>query len=118
LRTEAVLRGESAQYDDALNARPLDGYVTLDLFAGYDLAEGVELYAAAENVFDKEIEVGRASNGLLTIGTPRLVRGGVRLRFCGGTRDGAGPAAPWSDRRIFSGIKGTGQAPEIGRAHV
>lgn len=81
LRTEAVLRGESAQYDDALNARPLDGYVTLDLFAGYDIAEGVELYAAAENLFDKEIEVGRASNGLLTIGTPRLFRGGVRLRF-------------------------------------
>lgn len=81
LRTEAVLRGESAQYDDSLNKRPLAGYVTLDLFAGFDLAEGVELYAAAENVFDKEIEVGRASNGLLTIGTPRLVRGGVRLRF-------------------------------------
>ena len=36
-----------------------------------------EIFAAAENVFNRRYEVGRS--GVITIGAPRLVRAGLRL---------------------------------------
>lgn len=65
------------QFDDDLNQLPLGGYVLLDLFASRRVTRSVEIFAAAENVFDRRYEVGRS--GVITIGAPRLVRAGLRL---------------------------------------
>ncbi len=65
------------QFDDDLNQLPLGGYVLLDLFASRRVTKSLEVFVAAENVFDQRYEVGRA--GVITIGAPRLVRAGLRL---------------------------------------
>ena len=40
-----------------------------------------EAFLAVENLFDAETEVGRTTDGIVTTGAPRLVRGGLRFRF-------------------------------------
>ena len=69
------------QFDDDLNQLPLGGYVLLDLFASRRVTMSLEVFAAAENVFDRRYEVGRS--GVITIGAPRLVRAGLRLDLGG-----------------------------------
>jgi hypothetical protein len=39
------------------------------------------VFAAVENVFDTPYSVGRTSEGVVSIGAPRIVRGGLRLTF-------------------------------------
>jgi hypothetical protein len=40
-----------------------------------------ELFLAVENLFDRTFEVGKTTDGIVTIGAPLLVHGGVRVRF-------------------------------------
>ena len=65
------------QFDDDQNQLPLGRYLLLDLFASRRVTKSLEVFAAAENVFDRRYEVGRS--GVITIGAPRLVRAGLRL---------------------------------------
>ena len=46
-----------------------------------DLTENVALFLAVENVFDTEYEIRVTSRGLVEIGGPRWVYGGIRLAF-------------------------------------
>lgn len=66
------------QFEDDLNERPLHAYAVVDLFVTREVAHGVSLFAAVENLFDRRYLVGRA--GIDTLGTPRTFRAGVRLR--------------------------------------
>ena len=77
----ATLYGSSREFDDGLNSRPIGGYVAADLYVGYRLSPGIRLFATAENLFDRQIETGNASNGLVTIGRPRLVSLGLKTAF-------------------------------------
>ena len=79
LTVSAHGRVSGAQFDDDSNQLPLGGYVLLDLFASRRVTRQLEIFAAAENVFDRRYEVGRA--GVTTIGAPRLVRAGLRLNL-------------------------------------
>ncbi|ACL64756.1 TonB-dependent receptor [Anaeromyxobacter dehalogenans 2CP-1] len=80
-RLGAELRAVSRQYEDDRNALPMGGYVLLDLAASVPLRGGLEAFAAAENVLDRRYLVGRA--GVDTIGAPRMVRAGLRVRMGG-----------------------------------
>lgn len=75
LSLQGRISGE--QFDDDQNQLSLGGYGLLDLFASRRVTKFLEVFAAAENVFDRRYEVGRA--GVITIGSPRLVRAGLRL---------------------------------------
>jgi outer membrane receptor protein involved in Fe transport len=76
------------QFDDDLNSRVvpgetepgLPGYALLDLSASKSLGQNFEIFFGAQNVFDRTYFVGTLPT---TTGTPRLVHGGVRLRFAG-----------------------------------
>jgi outer membrane receptor protein involved in Fe transport len=60
-------------------ARPgLPGYALLDLTVSRELGGGVRVFAGAQNVLDEEYFVGTNPT---TIGSPRLVHAGVRVRF-------------------------------------
>lgn len=76
-----TLYGASKQYDDTLEVRALDGYVTADAFLGYRLTDRIQLYAAAENLFDTEIETGKTSDGLVSVDRPFLMSFGIRAVF-------------------------------------
>lgn len=76
-----TLYGATRQFDDGLEVRPIGGFMAADLYLGYRLDERVELFATAENLFDTEIETGNASNGLVSVGRPRLLSLGLRTAF-------------------------------------
>jgi outer membrane receptor protein involved in Fe transport len=72
------LRVTGPQFEDDLNARRMGGYAVVDASVSRRLVGGLEVFAAAENLFDREYLVGRG--GVDTIGQPFLVRLGLRLR--------------------------------------
>jgi outer membrane receptor protein involved in Fe transport len=72
-------RFSSEQFEDDQNLLPLDSFFTADAFVGRQLTSRLQLYVAAENVFDQRYEVGRTP--VVTIGSPLLARAGVRLQL-------------------------------------
>lgn len=69
------------QFEDNLNTRELQDFAVVDLYAAWAFGERLSLFVGVENLFDEESEVGKSADGLVTIGAPRLVHGGVRLRL-------------------------------------
>ena len=72
-------RATGAQFDDDQNRFLLHSYFTLDALASRRLGRGMELFVAAENLFNSRYEVGRTP--VTTLGPPLLVRAGFRLRL-------------------------------------
>ena len=82
------LQGVGDQFDDDTNTRAVPG-ITKPGLPGYGLASlsisrvltpNVEVFGAAQNLFDQEYFVGTLPT---LVGAPRLVSVGVRLRFRG-----------------------------------
>lgn len=67
------------QYDDDANAYLLHSYFRLDAYAEHRFGNHVTAFASGENLFDRAIEVGKTP--VLTLGTPRLARFGLRLNW-------------------------------------
>lgn len=67
------------EWDDSGNTLLLHGYFQLDATAQHSLGRHTVAFASGENLFDRSIEVGKTP--ILTLGTPRLVRVGVRVNF-------------------------------------
>lgn len=71
-------RYEGSEFDDDQNQLRLNPYFTLDALVSRSLGRGVEVFAAAENLFDQRDDVGRTP--IRTIGPPLLVRAGIRIQ--------------------------------------
>jgi outer membrane receptor protein involved in Fe transport len=82
------LQAIGRQFDDDQNARRvpgeaepgLPGYAVVEVSVSRALLRGLEIFAGAQNLLDREYYVGTLPT---TIGTPRLVHAGVRVRFEG-----------------------------------
>jgi outer membrane receptor protein involved in Fe transport len=72
------------QFDDDANTYLLHGYFKLDAYASHDFGKRFELFSSGENLFNRNIEVGRTPT--LTLGTPRVGRIGFLLKFGPGGR--------------------------------
>mgnify|MGYP003449726122 FL=1 len=72
------IRALSSQYEADLNTLRMSGYAVVDVSFARRLIAQLEVFAAAENLFDTQYLVGRA--GVDTIGAPLLLRAGLRLR--------------------------------------
>ncbi len=70
------------QYDDDANAFLLHGYFRLDVFASRQLGKRIELFAAGENLLDRQIEVSKTPT--TTLATSRTARVGFAVRIGGG----------------------------------
>ncbi len=66
------------QYDNDLNTYLLHSYFRLDAYASHEFGRRLEVFTAAENLFNRAIEVGRTPT--LTLGTPLVGRIGIRIR--------------------------------------
>ena len=73
--------GTTSQFEDDLNQRQLKGSVTVDAYAAYAITPTVEIYAAAENLFDTRVEAGKSADGLVTLGPPMFLWLGLRLAY-------------------------------------
>lgn len=72
------------QYDDAANTFLLHSYFRLDAYASHDFGSRFQLFAAGENLFDRNIEVAKTPT--TTLAGPRTVRGGIFFRLGGNGR--------------------------------
>jgi outer membrane receptor protein involved in Fe transport len=81
LDVTANVRYVGEQYEDDLNTLTLGSYFTVDLFASRQVTRWLEVFAGVENLLDATYSTGRTSEGVISIGAPRVVRGGLRLTF-------------------------------------
>jgi outer membrane receptor protein involved in Fe transport len=65
------------QYDDAANMYLLHGYFRLDAYASHEFGKRFEVFAAGENLFDRDIEVSKTPT--TTLSMPRVARVGIQL---------------------------------------
>ncbi len=70
-------RWSGSAFEDDRNTTTLDPFTVVDTELAHELRPGLTAFVATENLFDEEYVVGRA--GVTTVGTPRLLRVGVRL---------------------------------------
>ena len=80
LSLRAGVRYEGDRYDDDLNTRELSAATEVDLRADWSVSRAVTLYAAAENLFDAEIETAQTGDGLESYDQPQTFRVGLILR--------------------------------------
>jgi iron complex outermembrane receptor protein len=75
-----LLQGRWAgqQFDDDLNQLPLRGYVVADLSLRRPIGNRLDVFLSAENLFDRKVVTGRTP--IETLGAPRLVQVGVKVR--------------------------------------
>ncbi|HUH63611.1 MAG TPA: TonB-dependent receptor [Terracidiphilus sp.] len=67
------------QFDDAANQSMLHGYFRLDAYGSHDFGKWLQVFAAGENLFDRDIEVAKTPT--TTLAGPRVARVGVTVRF-------------------------------------
>lgn len=80
LTLNADLRYESARWEDDLNSRRLSPGVQLDARATWRFADHAEVYVAAENLTDSDLEVGETADGVESFAAPRTLRLGFAYR--------------------------------------
>lgn len=71
------VHGSGKQYEDDLNQSVLHSFFRADAYASHEVTRYLEVFISGENLFDRSIEVGRTP--VLTLGTPRIVQGGLRI---------------------------------------
>ena len=76
---EILVRRVSAQYEDDLNTRRLNGATTLDASALWPLTRQLQLVARAENLTDRLVIAGIGGEGAVERTTPRTLWLGVRF---------------------------------------
>jgi outer membrane receptor protein involved in Fe transport len=67
------------RFEDDLNSLELEPFFVLDSRVARALSTHLEVFAGVENVFDTEYETSRATSGLVRVGGPRMIRGGMRV---------------------------------------
>ena len=79
-RNKFQIRYVSRQFEDDANTLELDSFAVFDWSTTITLQNDLDLFLAIENVTATEFETGRAGNGIVSIGAPRLISGGLRWR--------------------------------------
>jgi iron complex outermembrane receptor protein len=69
------------QFEDDLNTLKLGDFFVVDLMLSRALKTGWEAFLRVENLFDRTYEVAKSADGIVSIGAPLLVHGGIRARF-------------------------------------
>lgn len=70
-------RESGRAFDDTSNTYELHSFFVVDAYADYRLRRHVSVYISLQNLFNRSIETARTPD--LTLGTPFIAQGGVRL---------------------------------------
>ncbi len=72
------VRALSRQFEDDENLLTLGAVAIVDLSLSRPLSKNIELFLTTENLGNARVETGRSADGVVNVGTPRLVLGGLR----------------------------------------
>ncbi len=72
-------RASDSQWEDDLNTFRLRSFFTMDATAAYRIRKGIEIFTAAENVFNSRYDIGLTP--VRTVAAPAFVRVGLRLNL-------------------------------------
>ncbi|MFN0086570.1 MAG: TonB-dependent receptor domain-containing protein [Blastocatellia bacterium] len=72
-------RATGNQFDDDQNRLPLGSFALIDASVSRPLVGGLEIFFAVQNLLNERFVVAR--NPIENIGMPRLIRGGLRIRW-------------------------------------
>ncbi len=72
-------RASGRQFDDDQNQLPLGSFAVVDAMVSRRIIGSLDLFLAVQNLFDEQYAVGRTP--VETLGMPRMIRGGIRIRF-------------------------------------
>ncbi|MEM7568763.1 MAG: TonB-dependent receptor [Pseudomonadota bacterium] len=81
LTTSAVVRAQSRQFEDDLNARALDSFAAVDVRLRWQTSDAVSFHLDAINLTDTRIEAGQTADGLITRGQPLTITVGLIGQF-------------------------------------
>ena len=74
-----MARFVGSQFEDDQNTLRLGSYWVFDLFLSRRITQWAEVYVGFENLFNTTYSVGRSTDGVVSIGAPLMVHGGVRI---------------------------------------
>ncbi len=74
------VRYESARFDDDQNTRRIDAGTGVNTRAEWAFTPALNVFVAADNLFDSNIETGRSAANIVTYDAPRVIRLGLTLR--------------------------------------
>ena len=80
-RSSLQIRINGDQFEDDGNQRLLGAFTVIDFSTSYLFGKNTRVFATIENLLDTEFEIGKSSNGDVSIGAPFLVSIGMRHRF-------------------------------------
>lgn len=89
-------RWSGMQFDDDRNELRLRSYLVVDFFASHPIGRGLDATFAAENLFDRPIEVN--ATPVTTLGQPRAFRVGLRYAWPGASRSSPTAGMPSTPR--------------------
>jgi outer membrane receptor protein involved in Fe transport len=72
-------RAAGMQFDDDQNRLPLGSFAVIDAMVARPINRYIELFFAAQNLFNERYAVARTP--IETLGMPRMLRGGVRVKL-------------------------------------
>jgi len=75
------VRRVGRQFEDDLNTLPLGAFTTVDARIARALGPHALIYFAVENMTNETYSVARTSEGVVSVGAPRMFHGGVRVQF-------------------------------------
>lgn len=81
LEASAQVRWVGSQFEDDRNELRLGSFAVVDLHVGREVVSGLAAFLSVENLFDRELAVGKTGEGLVSMGSSRRIFGGVRLVF-------------------------------------
>ena len=81
LTLAAQARYESKRFEDDLNSRVLGAAVVVDARAEWRMTPAAMIWVAADNLFDKAVEVSETGTGVEGYAPPRTLRLGVRWTY-------------------------------------
>ncbi|MBI5691363.1 MAG: TonB-dependent receptor [Verrucomicrobia bacterium] len=74
----ARMRALGRQFEDDENQLRLGAAIVADLGIDRPLTKRVSLFVSGENLADARVETGRSADGVVNLGSPRLILAGVR----------------------------------------
>lgn len=81
IELQAQGRWTDHQFEDDENLLRLAAAAVIDVRLSHSFTRHGEIYVCIDNIFDEAVPASRSASGLITYGSPRFIRGGLRTNW-------------------------------------